>query len=138
MNPKNPTMEDLTKVYLKIREARKAKTAEYEKEDARLKEQLATLEAAMMAKLDADKVTSTKTEFGTVYKQVDIKPSASDWAAFYRWIAEDPDRFEFLQKRITIEPVKTYMEDHKDEDDNPMLPPGVSVMRTYVVRVRQN
>ncbi len=136
MTTKTPTIEDLTKVYIRIRDKRKEHTAEYEKADAVFKEQLATVEAALLARLDADKATSVKTEFGTVYKQIEIKPSANDWDAFFKWVQQDISRFEFLQKRITVEPIKTYMEENRDENDGELLPPGVSVVRQYVARVR--
>lgn len=133
-----PTIEQLVKVRNKIDGARKDATKAYETKDGELKAQLEKIDVALLAALDKAGLKSAKTEHGTVYKQIEIQPIGNDWSLFYGWIMEDVDRMDFLQKRIKVTSITDYMDAHKDDDDNPLLPPGVSVMRKYVARVRKN
>ena len=100
---------------------------------AKRKAEMEELEGAMMIFLNDHKMKSAPSANGIFYKEFVVKPSATDWTAFYEWIKEN-DAFEFLHKRITAEAVAKYMEDHKDDDVS--LPPGVAVLTEYVVRVR--
>jgi hypothetical protein len=125
---------DLNKVvstYLRIRAKRAEIKRVYEEQDAELKGQLKTLEAFMLGKLNADNADNIKTEAGTFYRQEDITPTGSDWQALYKWIAEN-DAFDALERRIKKGFITEYMETHEGG-----LPPGVSVFREYVVRVRK-
>ena len=125
---------DLNKVvstYLKIREKRSVIKKAYDAEDAELKSKLKTLEGFMLGKLNETNADSVKTEAGTFYRQEDVTPTGSDWQALYRWIAEN-DAFDALERRIKKGFITEYMETHEGG-----LPPGVSVFREYVVRVRR-
>jgi hypothetical protein len=125
---------DLNKVvstYLKIREKRSEIKKAYDAEDAELKSKLKTLEGFMLGKLNETNADSVKTEAGTFYRQEDVTPTGSDWQALYRWIAEN-DAFDALERRIKKGFITEYMETHEGG-----LPPGVSVFREYVVRVRR-
>lgn len=122
----------IVQVYNRIRDAKAlhiqqsdAKTAEYD-------EQLAKLDGYLLGVMNTTKQESFRTESGTVYRQEDVLPAGSDWGAFYKWIAEN-DAFEFLERRIKKTAVAEYREKNKGA-----LPPGVSVTRRYVVRVRKN
>lgn len=123
----------ITGRYLMVRRA-KARHAK----DAKLREavfdaELERLEGVMGSFLDAHKIKSAPSLHGLFYKELVVKPSATDWTAFYKWIREN-DAFEFLHKRITAEQIATYMEAHKDDDVS--LPPGVAISKEYKVRVR--
>lgn len=124
--------DQLARVYIKIRDAKMAATATYEKADAAFKAKLKMIENVLLGYLNDGKMESVKTESGTFYKQEDVLPRGEDWGAFYEWVKEN-DAFDFLERRIKKTEVKTYMEAHDGE-----LPPGVAVMREYVVRVRRN
>ena len=124
--------DQLARVYIKIRDAKMAATAAHEKADAEFKRKLKLIENVLLGFLNDGGMESVKTESGTFYKQEDILPRGEDWGAFYEWVKEN-DAFEFLERRIKKTEVKTYMESHDGE-----LPPGVAVLREYVVRVRRN
>jgi hypothetical protein len=114
--------------YMAIR----AKRAELSKQDTELKEQQEKLSNAMLKLMQDQNVSSLRTDLGNVYKQEEITPACSDWDAFYRWVAEN-NTFEALERRIKKDFVKEYMASNEGA-----LPPGVSVYREYVARVRKS
>lgn len=122
----------LTKAYVKLREARSALSKTFNEKDKELKAKMTRLEAEMLRILKETGSESIRTEAGTFYRQEDITPSGSDWESFYAWVAEH-GAFDALERRIKKTFVKEYMETHDGE-----LPPGVSVYREYVARVRQS
>jgi hypothetical protein len=133
--------ERLVRVYRKIRAARSELAKKFKTEDDKLKSQLDTVGNAMLSILIAFKQESVRTAEGTFYKQIETKPIGSDWGAFYSWVAEDPERFEFLERRIKVTEVVDYMKTHTETDADgnvrPLLPPGVSINQEWVIRVRK-
>lgn len=121
----------VTKAHINIRDARSALRKQYEEEDAKLKEAQLKLESAMLDHLNRHGMDSVRTAAGTFYRQEEITPSASDWNALYDWI-KDNDAWDALERRIKKTFIKEYQEAHGGG-----LPPGVSVFREYVVRVRR-
>jgi hypothetical protein len=125
---------DLNKVvrtYIKMRDALTDKRRAFEEEERSLKGKMKVLENAMLAHLQTTKAESIRTDAGTVYMTEEVTPSGSDWDALYRWIAEN-NEFEALERRIKRTFVKEYMDAHGGD-----LPPGVSVHREFVARVRR-
>lgn len=121
----------ITKAHINIRDARNELRKKYEAEDAKLKEAQAKLEGVMLDHLNGHGMESVRTEAGTFYRQEEITPSASDWNALYDWI-KDNDAWDALERRIKKTFIKEYQEAH-----NGGLPPGISVFREFVVRVRR-
>jgi hypothetical protein len=125
-------LERLAKVFINLREARSALARKFNEEDEELKKKQGLVQAVVLDFLNKTKQKSASTALGTFYKQLDIKPTGSDWEAFYAWVKEN-DAFDFLERRIKKSEVADYMERHDGE-----APPGVSVLREFVVRVRAN
>lgn len=121
----------ITKAHINIRDARHQLKKQYEEADIDLKKAQQRLENAMLEHLNKHGMESVRTEYGTFYRQEDVIPSASDWGAFYEWIKEY-DAWDALERRIKRTFIKEYQEAH-----NGGLPPGVSVFREFVVRVRR-
>lgn len=146
-------LDKIVAVYTKIRDKRSELKKAFEKEDTGLKGKLEQLEGVLLNQLNTTKSDSTKTSHGTFYRQKDVMPSCSDWAAFYAWIKEH-DAFDALERRVKKTFITDYMEEHRrkaleqqaeDGHDSehsdaatPQLPPGISVYTKYVVRVRKN
>jgi hypothetical protein len=122
----------VTKVFIKIRDKRAQLKKAFEDEDKVLKEKQVILEGAMLDFLQLHNLRSAPTDNGVFYRQEEIIPTGIDWAAFYEWVRAN-DAFDFLERRIKKTSVKTYMEEHDGA-----IPPGVSVLREYVVRVRRS
>jgi hypothetical protein len=121
----------ITKVYLKIRDARAALSKDFDEKDKQLKAQLTTLENAMLAHLNATGSESVRTENATFFSQEEMTVSCQDWAALYKWIA-DNDAWDVLERRVKKTFVKEFAEAHDGS-----LPPGVSAFREKQVRVRR-
>jgi hypothetical protein len=124
-------MNEISKAYVALREARRQLKKQYEDEDAKFKGGLQKLEAIMLAHLNAANADSVRTENGTFYKQEAVTPSASDWQLVYDWI-KDNDAWDLLERRVKSTFIKEYQEAHDGA-----LPPGISVYREYVIRVRK-
>ena len=122
----------LVKAYINIRDKRSELKKEFEAQDADLKAKMTLLENTMLQHLQATNADSVRTELGTFYRQEEITPSGSDWAAFYDWVKQN-DAFDALERRIK----KTFVSDYMEANDG-AIPPGVSVYRQYVCRVRRN
>lgn len=122
----------MVRVYLKMRDARTALKRQFEEDDTKIKAQMEKLEIAMLRHLQDSNSDSIRTDAGMFYRQEEVTPTGSDWDAFYQWV-KDNDAFEALERRIKKTFVREYMETH-----NGGIPPGVSVYREYVVRVRRS
>lgn len=120
------------KAYTNLRAARADVRKDFDARDGELKAAQEKIEMYLLNYLNENGMASVKTDNGTFYRQEEIKPSCQDWSAFYAWIKEN-DAFDALEKRVTKTFVKSYMDDN---DGTP--PPGVSVYRENVVRVRRN
>ena len=121
----------LAKAYVKLRDAKQKIMQEAEAEAAKLEAKMELIEGEMLRFMNKNKMDSIATTAGTFYKELDIKPSCSDWEAFYEWIGEN-NTYEFLEKRVTRTQIKQYMEMNDGK-----LPPGISVHKEYKVRVRR-
>ncbi len=121
----------IVKVYLKIRDKRADLKKAFDTSDNELKAKQEQLEGTMLDFLNTSGVDSTRTEAGTFFKQEDLIPTGSDWAAFYDWIKEH-DAFDALERRVK----KVFISNYLEENDG-AVPPGISIFRQYKVRVRR-
>lgn len=128
-------IEKLTKAYIAIRDKRAEIKKAFDEEYNDLGSKLDRLEAEMLRFLQEHKSDAIKTTFGTVYRQEEVKPSCSSWADLDAWIESNPDvgPSDVLEKRVSKKFITEYME-HNDG----ALPPGVSIYREYVARVRRS
>lgn len=122
----------VVKTYLKMRDARTTLKHEYEAADTKIKEKMEQLEAVLLSHLNTSKTESVRTAAGTFYRQEEMTPTGSDWEKFYQWIGEN-NAFEALERRIKKTFIKEYAEQHEGG-----LPPGVTVYREFVVRIRRS
>lgn len=122
----------VTETYIKIRDARAQLRREYETKDDELKAKIGTLEGFMLDHLNRNGMESVRTTTGTFYRQEDIKPNITDDVVFFGWVKEN-DAFDALERRVKKTFVSEFMETH----EGGLPPPGISVHREYVVRVRK-
>lgn len=130
--PASIDMDAVVTCYTAIKDARTARRRAWEAADLELEADQQRLKVFMLDILNRTGAKSLSTVHGTVYRTEKVKPSAADWAAVYAWIAEKPERFELLEKRLKSTFVKEYMDDHDG-----VLPPGVNVHREFEVAVRR-
>lgn len=124
--------DKLVKVYTKIRDERSRRKKVFDDEDKALKAKQERIEAELLRFLNENKLDNSRTDSGMFYRQLDILPAGSDWEAFYEWVAKE-GAFDALERRIK----KGFISDYMEENDGD-LPPGVSVNKRYVLRVRRN
>lgn len=126
------TIEESIQKYISLRDKRTALKKLYEEQDDILKDQMKSIESVFLQYLSDQGMDSAKTPAGTVYRQVEMTPSAEDWDAVYEYIREN-DAFDMLERRIK----KTFVADYLEENEG-QLPPGVKVYKEYVARVRRS
>ena len=124
-------LDKIVKAFLKIRDYRAVQKKAFEAEDEALKEEQDLLQSQLLKYMNETGLKNFGTEYGTVFRSVNIQPTASDWDTFYKWVAEN-DGFDFLEKRIKKTSVAAYMEQNKGA-----APPGVNVLRNYEVTVHR-
>ena len=125
------TNKSLVGDYLRLREFRASEKRRWEASDRNIEQALDKIEAEMAKRLRESESDSVRTELGTFYRQIDIKPRGEDWQAFYDWVAEN-GAFDALERRIK----KPFIAEYMAQNDG-AIPPGVTVLREYVVRVRK-
>jgi len=126
---------DLVSDYRKIRDARKAATATYKKQDAKYVKALENIGGAMLQFLDDTKQHGSQTVNGTFWKEEDVMPSAADWDLYYAFLIANNLVAEGLEKRIKKTFVKDYMK--PDLEGKVKIPPGLNVLRKDIVKVRK-
>lgn len=125
----------LTKAFVAIRDRRAEIKAAFDEEYNSLGLKMDRLAAELLRSLQEQKADSIRTEFGTVFRQEEVKPSCSDWSALDAWEKAHPEysASDILEKRVSKKFITAYMEAHDGA-----VPPGVSVYREYVARVRRS
>lgn len=121
----------LTKVFIKIRDARSKLSAEFKEADAKLEADMKAIKEALLDYCKEQGVDSVRTAEGLVYRTTKTRYWTNDWESMHRFILEN-ELPEFFEKRLNQGVVKTYLEEHPEE-----LPPGLNVDSEYSITVRK-
>jgi hypothetical protein len=124
-------LDRLTRIYIKIRNAKQALTKEFEEKEKELKDSLAEISNAMKDQMLATGSKSTRTEFGTVILGKKVRYFPSDWGVLKPWLQEN-DLLDLLEKRIAQQNMAKYLEDNPD-----VAPPGLNSESEVVITVRR-
>ena len=124
------TVDAVIKKYMRLREKKAAIEATVKEELDKVKGDMGKLEAWLMAKLDADGLTSFKTEFGTAFLTTTDFANVEDWDAVLRFIREE-DAFDMLEKRVSKTAVRGYIEANKE------VPPGIKYGTKLDINIRK-
>lgn len=125
-------IDKLTKIYIKIRDAREGLARKYEEDDADLKAQLETIKSSILDVCKALNVDSLKTQYGTVSRTVKTRYWPTDWDAMHHFIKEH-DALDLLERRVHQTNMKTFLSEHPD-----VRPPGLNADSSYDVSVRRS
>ena len=125
-------LETLVEAYLAIRTEREILLQKFEETDKKLKEDMTSLEQAMLVICNATNADSIKTSQGTVMRKMNERFYCTDWDNFRKFVVEN-QALELLEKRIHQGNFKEFM----TENEGDGLPPGVNVMREFGVSVRK-
>jgi hypothetical protein len=129
--PTDLPIDKLTRVFVKIRDAKAALAAEFKKKDEELSAQMDELKRAMLDYLKEENVESIRTEAGLIYRSVKTRYWTSDWETMHGFIVEH-NLPQLLEKRLNQTAVKELLEESPE-----MVPPGLNVDSEYVVTVRK-
>jgi len=127
-----PTLEQLTKVYIRIRDSRRKLEQEFKAEDEKLQIQVRAIEEQMLDICKKFNASSIKTEAGTIIRSVKSRYWTNDWDSMYQFIREN-GAFALLERRLHQSHMKQFL------DENPDLSPiGLNVDKEYTVVVRRS
>jgi hypothetical protein len=124
--------DQLVETFITLRNERDRMRNEWEAEDAKIKDEMTTLEQALLSICNEANATSIKTDKGTVIRRLNERFFCSDWDNFRDYVLEH-QALELLERRIHQGNFKEFIAEREAEG----LPPGVNVMREYGVTVRK-
>ena len=124
------TVDAVIKKYMKLREKKALVEATIKEELDKIKADMTKLEAFLKAKLDADGLTSFKTEYGTAFLTTTDFANVDDWDAVLRFIREE-EAYDMLEKRVSKTAVRGYIEANKE------VPPGIKYGTKLGVNIRK-
>lgn len=126
-------IDKLVRVYVKMRDEKARIKKEADEKCADIAAKMDRIEAEILRHLQTHNMELARTDAGTAFKELVLKPSVKDWFAYDAWLAENgfypSDAYE---KRVSSKFISRYMAAH-----NGAMPAGVAVHREYVVKVRR-
>lgn len=125
-------MDRLTKIYLKIRDAKDELTSKFKQDVAELEAQMATLEQEMLETCKTMNASSIRTPHGTIIRSMKSRYWTNDWDSMYDFI-EETGAFGLLEKRIHQTHMKEFLAENPD-----IYPKGMNVENEYTVVVRRS
>lgn len=121
--------QKLVQVYIKIRDAKAAKTKEMDDAIAALDKQLEVIETELLELCKATGQDGGKTEHGSFRRSVKTRYWTSDWESMYLFIKEH-DMPELLERRVSQTTLKEFLKENPDK-----LPKGMNVDSRYSITV---
>jgi len=126
-----PDLDQLTSIYLKIRDTRAENKREFENVDKDLEEQQKMLAEQMLDSCKELGADSIKTPHGTIIRSVKSKYWTGDWDSMYNFIKEH-GAFGLLEKRLHQTNMKDFLNENPD-----VMPMGLNVENEYTIVVRR-
>lgn len=124
------TIDAVIKKYMKLRSQKEAVEAEIKERVDKIKADMAKLEAFLQAKMDADGLTSFKSEHGTAFLTTTDFANVDNWDAVLQFIREE-EAYDMLEKRVSKTAVRGYIEANKE------VPPGIKYGTKLGVNIRK-
>jgi hypothetical protein len=124
--------EKLVRVYIKMRDARAALTADFEAKDKEIKDQMEVIESHLLEVCKTAGANSIKTDNGTVIRSVKTRYWTSDWEAMHQFVREN-NALDLLERRVAQKAMKEFLETNPDK-----MPKGMNVNSEYTVVVRRS
>jgi hypothetical protein len=124
------TVDAVIKKYMRLRSQKEAVEATIKEELDKIKADMTKLEAFLKAKLDADGLTSFKTDHGTAFLTTTDFANVDDWDAVLRFIREE-EAYDMLEKRVSKTAVRGYIEANKE------VPPGIKYGTKLDINIRK-
>ena len=125
-----PNVGDVIRTYMKLRDQKAAIEAEVKERVAELKAKMEKLETFLKAQMDAQGLTSFKSDYGTAFLTTTDYANVADWDAVLGFI-RDNEAFDMLEKRVSKIAVRGYIEANK------AVPPGITYGTKLEVNIRK-
>lgn len=125
MSEEKLPIDKLIKIYIKMRDARKA----IEAQSNAIEEQMGVVEAQLLDICKDTNVSSLKTPYGRIVRSIKTFYTTADWPSMHQFIKEH-DALDLVERRIHQSNMKTFLEENTD-----LLPPGLNADRKYTVVV---
>lgn len=123
--------DQMVAVYIKMRDEKDRLTHEYEEKIAGLKQQMDTIEQALLDLCKTNGQDGGKTKHGTFTRTVKTRYWTNDWSAMHRFIREH-DALELMEQRVHQTNMKQFL------TENPgVMPEGLNVESRYAITVRR-
>jgi len=125
------TVEEMVKIYIKIRNAIEQLEEEHESKVKKLEEERDIVSQHLLNICNEQNLDSLKTPAGTVSRTVSTRYWASDWEQMYDFIKEH-DAPQLLERRIHNGNMKQFLDENPDT-----LPIGLQADSRYTIKVRK-
>lgn len=125
-----PNVGDVIRTYMKLRDQKAAIEGEVKERIADLKSKMEKLEAYLKTQMDAQGLTSFKSDYGTAFLTTTDYANVADWDAVLNFI-RDNEAFDMLEKRVSKIAVRGYIESNK------AVPPGITYGTKLEVNIRK-
>jgi hypothetical protein len=123
----------LIAAYIKVRDDRAKRKAEYETADADDKGKQEKIEAEFLRRFHERGTDATSADgLGTAFVEVVAAASVANKDVYFDWLIESPrERMCFVEARANKTAIRQYRDEHDD------IPPGINWRETQVVRFRR-
>jgi predicted secreted Zn-dependent protease len=128
---KDVPVDELVRIYRKIREAIETREEAFKEEVSALKGHLDTVSDALLSLCNEQNADSIKTKNGTISRRINQRYWTTDWESMYRFIRENDSPF-LLEQRIHNGNMKQFLEENPDA-----FPAGLQCDRKYAITVRK-
>lgn len=125
-----PNIGDVIRTYMRLRDQKAVIEGELKTQVTAIKGKMEKLEAYLKTQMDAQGLTSFKSEFGTAFLTTTDYANVADWDAVLGFIREN-EAFDMLEKRVSKIAVRAYIEQEK------AVPPGVNYGTKLEVNIRK-
>jgi len=125
-----PNVGDVIHTYMKLRDQKAAIEGEVKERVSELKAKMEKLEAYLKTQMDAQGLTSFKSDYGTAFLTTTDYANVADWDATLNFI-RDNDAYDMLEKRVSKIAVRGYIETTK------AVPPGINYGTKLEVNIRK-
>lgn len=123
---------DVVEAYIKLRDRRDRRKADYEAADAADRAKQEKIEAYLLKEFNESGIDSIKTPFGTAYKSTRVSITTADKEAFFmNWVVPN-QAWEFVDIKANKTAIQQYQSAHDD------IPPGLNWSETLEVKIRRS
>ena len=125
-----PNVGDVIRTYMKLRDQKAAVEGEVKDRIANIKTKMDKLEAFLKTQMDAQGLTSFKSDYGTAFLTTTDYASVADWDSVLDFIRTN-EAYDMLEKRVSKIAVRGYIEQTK------AVPPGINYGTKLEINVRK-